>query len=323
MYEDASDRTPPAPSLQSDKIPQSSAPTLGTAVSKSITLVVAGRLFRDCLEHVLRKVARFEITACETLAEVGQRGAPAPDLMICHVDAAENNVDVFHRLRRLQMQFPSLRCLFLRREASLGFVRDAIEHGVHGILLEDSPEDVLRMAVDTILLGYSFVPVELSKLLRPEPVLSAHLPAMAPQNAWINSKQNEANQHENMAPDPDHMPIERVSLPFRHWHLSSRETQILRCLERGQSNKLIARELDIAEATVKVHVQALLRKMQVTNRTQAAMAARTFLGSAAGSSRTNISARPFDIVTTVGPKVMQENTARIPHKGPFHVGDAS
>jgi len=53
--------------------------------------------------------------------------------------------------------------------------------------------------------------------------------------------------------------------------LSSREAEILRCLMHGAPNKVIARELDVAEATVKVHVKAILRKIQVSNRTQAAI----------------------------------------------------
>ena len=53
--------------------------------------------------------------------------------------------------------------------------------------------------------------------------------------------------------------------------LSAREHCILRCLIEGDSNKIIARKIDIAEATVKVHVKALLRKIRVNNRTQAAV----------------------------------------------------
>jgi DNA-binding NarL/FixJ family response regulator len=53
--------------------------------------------------------------------------------------------------------------------------------------------------------------------------------------------------------------------------LSSRERSILRCLINGDSNKRIARSMDIAEATVKVHVKAILRKIRVQNRTQAAI----------------------------------------------------
>jgi len=53
--------------------------------------------------------------------------------------------------------------------------------------------------------------------------------------------------------------------------LSPREKSILRCLIEGDSNKCIARKIDIAEATVKVHVKAILRKIRVQNRTQAAI----------------------------------------------------
>ena len=53
--------------------------------------------------------------------------------------------------------------------------------------------------------------------------------------------------------------------------LSPRERSILHCLIGGDSNKSIARKIDIAEATVKVHVKAILRKIRVHNRTQAAI----------------------------------------------------
>jgi DNA-binding CsgD family transcriptional regulator len=53
--------------------------------------------------------------------------------------------------------------------------------------------------------------------------------------------------------------------------ISNREGQILKCLVDGCSNKEIGRELNLAEATVKVYVKGLLRKIQASNRTQAAV----------------------------------------------------
>jgi DNA-binding CsgD family transcriptional regulator len=53
--------------------------------------------------------------------------------------------------------------------------------------------------------------------------------------------------------------------------LSIREVEILDRIVRGDSNKHIARHFDIAEATVKAHVKAILRKIGVANRTQAAI----------------------------------------------------
>lgn len=57
----------------------------------------------------------------------------------------------------------------------------------------------------------------------------------------------------------------------QHPRLSGREAQILDGLVRGQTNKVIARACDITEATVKVHMKSILRKIQVANRTQAAI----------------------------------------------------
>ena len=61
------------------------------------------------------------------------------------------------------------------------------------------------------------------------------------------------------------------SLVDRAIKLSDREAEILQCLVNGASNKAIARDLKIAEATVKVHLKGLLRKMRLQNRTQAAI----------------------------------------------------
>jgi two-component system nitrate/nitrite response regulator NarL len=56
---------------------------------------------------------------------------------------------------------------------------------------------------------------------------------------------------------------------------------ILRYLTKGASNKQIARELGLAEATVKVHLKGVLRKMKAANRTQAAMWAQQHMNLAA------------------------------------------
>jgi two-component system nitrate/nitrite response regulator NarL len=69
--------------------------------------------------------------------------------------------------------------------------------------------------------------------------------------------------------------------------LSSRELAILRTLMEGASNKVIARKLVITEATVKVHMKAILRKLSLQNRTQAAIWARNYLNQAYSSNGTH------------------------------------
>lgn len=54
-------------------------------------------------------------------------------------------------------------------------------------------------------------------------------------------------------------------------NLSARESEILSCLVSGDANKVISRRLNISDATVKVHIKAILRKLRVANRTQAAI----------------------------------------------------
>ena len=62
-----------------------------------------------------------------------------------------------------------------------------------------------------------------------------------------------------------------VPSPRNHHELSQREAQILDGLVKGHANKVIARTCDIVEATVKVHMKAIMRKIRVNNRTQAAI----------------------------------------------------
>lgn len=56
-------------------------------------------------------------------------------------------------------------------------------------------------------------------------------------------------------------------------HLTPTQMEVLRCVRSGLLNKQIAHQLGIAEATVKVHMTAVMRKLNVRNRTQAAIAA--------------------------------------------------
>jgi two-component system nitrate/nitrite response regulator NarL len=91
--------------------------------------------------------------------------------------------------------------------------------------------------------------------------------------AFLSSSSAIKNDHRNGAAPPIEneraiiVAAEDAATP----QLSPRELVILRCLIEGNSNKGIARKIDIAEATVKVHVKAILRKIRVQNRTQAAI----------------------------------------------------
>jgi DNA-binding NarL/FixJ family response regulator len=66
----------------------------------------------------------------------------------------------------------------------------------------------------------------------------------------------------------------RVQLPDTAMHLTGRQLDVLRLLAQGRSNKLICRELDISEGTLKTHINAIYRVLNVINRTEAALEAK-------------------------------------------------
>jgi len=123
---------------------------------------------------------------------------------------------------------------------------------------------------------------ELELVAQGEPVISVLLikrllgqgPAQAPEVAARTSEQAGApitlDQRQPRKPD-DEDEVEDEDGAASNTHLSSRETAILNDLVQGTPNKVIAKRLNITEATVKVHVKAILRKIGVQNRTQAAI----------------------------------------------------
>jgi two-component system nitrate/nitrite response regulator NarL len=116
--------------------------------------------------------------------------------------------------------------------------------GLDGLCPTAMPQAALLKALELVMLGETFLPASVSfELLKRE--LCPHL--------WDGRTALAPKTPEGMG------------------KLSGRETQILRCLTQGDSNKLIARELGVAEATVKVHLKAILRKLKAANRTQAAI----------------------------------------------------
>jgi two-component system, NarL family, nitrate/nitrite response regulator NarL len=140
----------------------------------------------------------------------------------------------------MTQRFPQTKVVLLTDQVTSEWLDKAVQAGASGFLPKDISADALRFSLELVLLGEQIFPT-LHSLL--EPRFHA-VPAVRPS-----------------APDNHVRPIP----------ISVRENQILGCLVNGLPNKTIARHLDIAEATVKVHLKALLRKINVRNRTQAAI----------------------------------------------------
>lgn len=256
---------------------------LGMSVPKRIMVIIPGRLFRNGIESVLRAAGGHIVYGCETLDEAEEmlktRSGMQPDLFVIGMDVPGNATEDLTRIRALRAKMPDGRWIVLSNSCGgPEFWWQAVESRVDGVLHEDSPGEVLQLLVRLILLGYSFLPSS-------NAVIQGQLAIVAPTEPEAQPVAPEQSMHE-MFKLPERL-AGSIGQPAPRMRagLSEREGEILRGLVAGQSNKAIARDLTISEATVKVHVKALLRKMQVTNRTQAAISALRFLNNPAQENR--------------------------------------
>ena len=182
----------------------------------------------------------------------------SPNLFI--LDGSDAPGHIIDTAQTLKAQYPQARIAVIADGFDLAFVKLARSAGVDGFCLSGSGRKVLIAALELVMVGEAVLPTHLMAQLLDTVPAASDLQA-----------QGEAGAEFGLS-DPK----------FRK--LSTREAQILNCLTEGAPNKVIARKLDVAEATVKVHVKAILRKIGATNRTQAAMWATAHLPTNAGSS---------------------------------------
>jgi two-component system, NarL family, nitrate/nitrite response regulator NarL len=165
--------------------------------------------------------------------------------------------NILSQVQSLTARYNSLHVIALTERFCPEELLEAIGAGADGYLLRNEiSAAALVQSLDVVLLGGVVIPKSLAQTMRIQPPLDA-VPAL--QNPEGGSERGQQQPAIDLAQTGDVM------------RLSERERTILMHLMEGASNKHIARELNIAEATVKVHVKNLLGKIRVKNRTQAAM----------------------------------------------------
>jgi two-component system nitrate/nitrite response regulator NarL len=209
-------------------------------------------LFRRGLKALLEQDGRFEVSA--EAGDVGEalrqlaRGAPDAILLDNHLPGVRG-VDAIPALKEAA---PSARLLMLTVSEDAQDLSAALLAGADGYLLKTVESDRLCEAIVKVLDGDSVVsPEMMTKLVSAFRSLPAADSAAAPLET----------------------PPEQREESGALQSLSPREREILALIACGDSNKLIARELDIAETTVKIHVQHILRKLNVSTRVHAAVLA--------------------------------------------------
>ena len=177
--------------------------------------------------------------------------AQGPALVILAVSQPSNCTP--EMVRQAKERHPAARIVLLADHVDLGLVTQGREAGVDGFCLTGSSREVLVTTLEMVMLGESMLPGT---------VVRSIIGSMA-----LSPEREPASK----------VPDEPKASDPKARSLSVREAEILSSLMEGTPNKLIARKLHVTEATVKVHVKAILRKIGAANRTQAAMWAKGHL----------------------------------------------
>jgi two-component system nitrate/nitrite response regulator NarL len=164
-----------------------------------------------------------------------------PDIILLDVNMPEmSGVETLLKLREQGNNTPVLMLTMSREEKDL---EGALRAGAQGYLLKDMDPEELVPALTDAIQGKNVVAKEL-----------------------IGSLTRIVQGQSTGAPEPD---ASNGVLD----ELTPREKEILEHIAEGQSNKVIARELDISDGTVKLHVKSILRKLNVHSRVEAAVMA--------------------------------------------------
>jgi two-component system nitrate/nitrite response regulator NarL len=222
------------------------------------TFLICGSSFvREGFKHTLSGTS-FRIHDGRIEDTSGFPHFPDAETVLVILEATQCPSDMAELIQRLKAQCATARVVVLTDAADLELVVLAYQAGAAGVLETTISLDVMIKSLELIVLGELVFPTA--------PILNGIRPTPRPEGG----EQHEVIEGKTAVP----------SLETRS--LSNREQEILRSLMEGAPNKIIARKLGMAEATVKVHIKAILRKIRAQNRTQAAMWASRHLQSASG-----------------------------------------
>ncbi len=203
-------------------------------------------LVRDALrEHLRRLEDGAEIFEARTGAEVLGLAGQHPDADLVLLDLNLPDIHGFSALTALRERHPAIPVVVLSANQDQGTVLKALDHGAMGFIPKTAGTEVMLNALRLVLSGGVYLPTDvLASRLSP-----SGAPGTPPQRRIGDAVQTPADLG-----------------------LTERQAQVLALMVQGKPNKLICRELGLAESTIKIHITAILRALNVANRTQAVIA---------------------------------------------------
>lgn len=205
----------------------------------TIAVVGSSTLFRAGLTSLLGGMSFGRVMEAAGLGDLSKQANMGRDRTPSLILIEAHTVTASSVVAEARMLFPEARVVLMSDDVEIETMSRCFAAGLDGYLLKDIGVESLADSLRLVQMGEKVFPSRLAS------VMVEYL----------------------RRPDEPKVCIDKV----RAYQLSEREAEILRCLVTGDSNKLIARKLDIAEATVKVHLKSILKKMRASNRTQAAI----------------------------------------------------
>lgn len=199
-------------------------------------------LFRAAMRQALTDIVGNNITEVATFPEAREALRTDDDIELVFLDIHMPGNDGLTGLSEVRTSFPNVLVVIVSAEDSPALIRKAIDLGASGFIPKSTPLPVIADAVTQVMDGEQWLPAGLD---------------------------NELNQYADSV---------QADFAERLSQLTPHQFTVLKMMSDGLLNKQIAYELSISESTVKQHASAVLRKLNVINRTKAGVLFRQLTG---------------------------------------------
>ncbi|MDH5408254.1 MAG: response regulator transcription factor [Gammaproteobacteria bacterium] len=201
-----------------------------------IMLIDDHPLFIEGIRGVLQSLDQSEILiqSCGSCEEALEQAETDDNVDLVLLDLNLPGMSGLEGLKQLRHKLPASPIVMLSASEDRTKVMQAIELGAKGFIPKSSTPEVIISAVQLVLSGGVYLPMAVLET--------------------VNSSQAKTSNNDGQT-------------------LTPRQVEVLKLLAEGHSNKTIGNQLSMAENTVRVHVSAILRFLDVANRTEAGVAA--------------------------------------------------
>lgn len=214
-------------------------------------LVGPSALLREGLTRILGAAGFRIVSSVSNMQEVVWASLSPHNSVLLIIDTGNSPDDTAAQIRLFKAQKPSGRVAVLADRYCLTDMVSAFQAGANVYHARSANCHAFTKALELVMLGETILPPELLGCIGDR----------KDSNELLLTLPEPTNTAQALPPNGSN------DMP----RLSTREKCILRCIVEGDPNKVIARKIGIVEATVKVHVRAILRKIRIHNRTQAAI----------------------------------------------------